>query len=174
MLKAYSADFFHDGMAEFVAETHFNQTPGGAYMTNDFGNAYGPMGVGFYECERLNEKRVVDTQIVRGSPRNHGGWAIGNDMGLFPLLPAHHRVEMGRGTIAGHFGIRPGDVVVGDIDGVLVVPRDIAYDVLIRAEEIKANEKMRLLQNPPDAAPDGLRRGAFCKLKSSAAHSGHA
>ncbi len=37
--------------------------------------------------------------------------------------------------------IRPGDVVLGDIDGVLVVPRDIAYDVLVRAEEIKENEK---------------------------------
>ena len=37
--------------------------------------------------------------------------------------------------------IRPGDIVLGDIDGVLVVPRDIAYDVLIRAEEIKENEK---------------------------------
>jgi regulator of RNase E activity RraA len=37
--------------------------------------------------------------------------------------------------------IKPGDVVLGDIDGVLVVPRDIAYEVLIRAEEIKENEK---------------------------------
>jgi regulator of RNase E activity RraA len=37
--------------------------------------------------------------------------------------------------------IRPGDVVLGDIDGVLVVPRAIAHDVLLRAEEIKANEK---------------------------------
>lgn len=37
--------------------------------------------------------------------------------------------------------IRPGDVVLGDIDGVLVVPRKIAYDVLVRAEEIKTNEK---------------------------------
>lgn len=37
--------------------------------------------------------------------------------------------------------IRPGDIVLGDIDGVLIVPRDIAYDVLIRAEEIKENEK---------------------------------
>ena len=38
--------------------------------------------------------------------------------------------------------IRPGDLVLGDIDGVLVVPRDIAFDVLLRAEEIKANEKV--------------------------------
>lgn len=37
--------------------------------------------------------------------------------------------------------IRPGDVVLGDIDGVLIVPRDIAYQVLVRAEEIKENEK---------------------------------
>lgn len=37
--------------------------------------------------------------------------------------------------------IRPGDVVLGDIDGVLIVPRDIAYNVLIRAEQIKENEK---------------------------------
>jgi len=37
--------------------------------------------------------------------------------------------------------IKPGDVILGDIDGVLVVPRGIAQDVLFRAEEIKANEK---------------------------------
>ena len=37
--------------------------------------------------------------------------------------------------------IKPGDVILGDIDGVLVVPRDVAYEVLIRAEEIKENEK---------------------------------
>jgi regulator of RNase E activity RraA len=42
----------------------------------------------------------------------------------------------------GDVTVRPGDVVLGDIDGVLVVPREIAYDVLIRAEEIKENEKM--------------------------------
>lgn len=37
--------------------------------------------------------------------------------------------------------IKPGDVVLGDVDGVLAVPRDLAYDVLVRAEEIKENEK---------------------------------
>ncbi len=37
--------------------------------------------------------------------------------------------------------IKPGDILLGDIDGVLVVPRDIAYEVLVRAEEIKENEK---------------------------------
>ncbi len=37
--------------------------------------------------------------------------------------------------------IRPGDVVLGDVDGVLVVPRAIAHEVLVRAEEIKTNEQ---------------------------------
>ncbi len=37
--------------------------------------------------------------------------------------------------------VKPGDVILGDIDGVLVVPRDIAYDVLLRSEEIKKNEE---------------------------------
>jgi 4-hydroxy-4-methyl-2-oxoglutarate aldolase len=40
----------------------------------------------------------------------------------------------------GSTDIKPGDVIMGDVDGVLVVPRAIAFDVLMRAEEIKANE----------------------------------
>lgn len=36
--------------------------------------------------------------------------------------------------------IRPGDVILGDVDGVLVVPRTLAYEVLLRAEEVKRNE----------------------------------
>ncbi|WP_017258847.1 RraA family protein [Pedobacter arcticus] len=36
--------------------------------------------------------------------------------------------------------VKPGDVVLGDIDGVLVIPRGIAYEVLLRSEEIKENE----------------------------------
>lgn len=38
--------------------------------------------------------------------------------------------------------IKPGDVIIGDIDGVVVVPRDIAMDVLLRGEEILKNEKV--------------------------------
>ncbi len=52
-------------------------------------------------------------------------------------LITHFQIPIKIGDVT----IRPGDVVLGDIDGVLVVPRDIACDVLVRAEEIKANEK---------------------------------
>jgi len=37
--------------------------------------------------------------------------------------------------------IKPGDFIFGDIDGVVVIPRNIAEEVLIRAEEIKKGEK---------------------------------
>ncbi|MGC9451720.1 MAG: RraA family protein [Oceanipulchritudo sp.] len=52
-------------------------------------------------------------------------------------LITHYQIPVKIGDV----DVRPGDVVLGDIDGVLVVPRKIAYDVLVRAEEIKANEK---------------------------------
>jgi len=40
----------------------------------------------------------------------------------------------------GEVSIRPGDVILGDIDGVIVVPRKLAYDVLLKAEYIRDNE----------------------------------
>jgi len=52
-------------------------------------------------------------------------------------LITHYQVPI----LIGDAVIKPGDVVLGDIDGVLVVPRDIAYEVLLRAEEIRENEK---------------------------------
>lgn len=36
--------------------------------------------------------------------------------------------------------VSPGDIVFGDIDGVIVIPRDLAYDVLVRGEEIAGAE----------------------------------
>ena len=52
-------------------------------------------------------------------------------------LITHYQIALEIGSVI----IKPGDVVLGDVDGVLTVPRDIAYDVLVRAEEIKENEK---------------------------------
>lgn len=48
----------------------------------------------------------------------------------------HYQVPL----VIGDVFIKPGDVVIGDVDGVVVVPRAIAFDVLVRAEEIRANE----------------------------------
>ena len=52
-------------------------------------------------------------------------------------LITHYQIPIKIGDVT----IKPGDIVLGDIDGVLVVPREIAYKVLLRAEEIHENEK---------------------------------
>ncbi|MBW7456131.1 RraA family protein [Paenibacillus sepulcri] len=44
-------------------------------------------------------------------------------------------------VMIGQVFIYPGDIIFGDIDGVIVIPRDIAYDVLLKSEYIKENEK---------------------------------
>lgn len=41
----------------------------------------------------------------------------------------------------GNVFINPGDVIFGDIDGVIVIPRHIACEVLMKAEYIKEHEK---------------------------------
>ncbi len=52
-------------------------------------------------------------------------------------LITHYQIPI----VIGNVTIKPGDVVLGDVDGVLVVPREVAYEVLLRAEEIRENEK---------------------------------
>ncbi len=51
-------------------------------------------------------------------------------------LITHYQVPVKIGKVT----VRPGDIIFGDIDGVLCVPREIAYEVLLRAEEIESNE----------------------------------
>lgn len=57
---------------------------------------------------------------------------------LARCLITHYQTPIKIGDVL----IKSGDVVLGDVDGIVVVPRDIAYEVLIRAEEIKENEKI--------------------------------
>jgi len=52
-------------------------------------------------------------------------------------LITHYQIPIQIGDVI----IKPGDVVLGDIDGVVIIPRAIACEVLVRAEEIIANEK---------------------------------
>ena len=48
----------------------------------------------------------------------------------------HYQVPIKVGKVT----VRPGDIIFGDIDGVLCIPREIACDVLERAEGIEKNE----------------------------------
>ena len=48
----------------------------------------------------------------------------------------HYQVPIKVGKVT----VRPGDIIFGDIDGVLCIPREIAYPVLLRAEGLEKNE----------------------------------
>lgn len=55
-------------------------------------------------------------------------------LGRFRLIGYQMPIVMGKVMVY------PGDVVMGDIDGCICIPREIAYEVLLRAEEIRDNE----------------------------------
>lgn len=42
--------------------------------------------------------------------------------------------------VMGNVHVYPGDVILGDIDGCIAIPRELAYEVLLRAEQIRDNE----------------------------------
>ncbi len=48
----------------------------------------------------------------------------------------HYQVPVRIGKVT----VRPGDIIFGDIDGVLCIPREIAWEVLQRAEDIERSE----------------------------------
>lgn len=55
-------------------------------------------------------------------------------LGRFRMIGWQSPIRIGSVTLL------PGDVVVGDIDGVIVIPRVVAWDTLLAAEEIAVNE----------------------------------
>ena len=64
--------------------------------------------------------------------------------------------------IIGDVRIYPGDVVFGDIDGVIIIPRDLAYDVLIRSEAIRDNEvNIKKMVNDGVTPSEVVQRGGY-------------
>jgi regulator of RNase E activity RraA len=76
--------------------------------------------------------------------------------GRFRITSWQERISVGGVAIA------PGDLIFADIDGVIVVPRDRAYDVLIAAEQIKRNEVgIREMINDGATPRDVVERGGY-------------
>ncbi|TVQ27958.1 MAG: RraA family protein [Spirochaetaceae bacterium] len=62
----------------------------------------------------------------------------------------------------GGVAIFPGDIVFADIDGALVVPRSLAYEVLTRAEEIVVGEEdIKQWVNDGVSVNDVIDRGGY-------------
>lgn len=90
-------------------------------------------------------------------------------------FPVFHKYRTSNGTLSrcritaynvpvkiGKVLIYPGDVLFGDIDGVVVVPRAVAYDVLVRAEEIQRGEtEIRAWVDSGMSAVDVVEKGGY-------------
>lgn len=95
---------------------------------------------------KVSKKQGCRGAIVDGGVRDTRGVLAQN----FPVFCRYRSSNgmLGRFRITGwqvpimigEVRIYPGDVVFGDIDGVIVIPRRLAYDVLLRAEAIRDNE----------------------------------
>lgn len=90
----------------------------------------------------------------------------------FPVFYRYHTSNgsLGRTKITeynvplriGKVYIKPGDFIFGDIDGVVVIPRAIAYEVLVRAERIKSNEReMRGMVYEGFSAVEMINNGGY-------------
>ena len=74
-------------------------------------------------------------------------------MGINPISSKGRVIAVDYACPVELFGVKvnPGDLVVADIDGVVVVPRDVAEDTIEKAFEINASETKTL---------DELKKGA--------------
>jgi regulator of RNase E activity RraA len=57
-------------------------------------------------------------------------------------LPRWRAVEWGRPVTIGTVRVEPGDMVVGDLDGIAVVPKALAVDVLLECESLLDRENV--------------------------------
>ncbi len=84
--------------------------------------------------------------VIDGGVRDLS-YILDNDFPVFTrfhtpadAIPRWELLEWNTGAVVGGVEIQPGDVLVGDVDGVVAVPADIAEEVLREAEELAETE----------------------------------
>lgn len=124
-----------------------------AYQTNDTGDA-----------AHLGELSVValDASGVRGAVLDGGvrdvSFILEEDFPVFSgyrtpadAVPRWEILDWGTQAVVGGVEVTAGDVIVGDVDGVVVVPAEHRVSVLEEAEELAATEN-----EVRDAVRDGM------------------
>lgn len=111
-----------------------------------------------YETNADNSAQIGELSVeclirrdCRGAVLDGGArdlsFILNNDFPLFTrystpadAIPRWEIHDWGTDAIVGGVEVSPGDVVVGDVDGVVVVPKEIAEDVLHEAESLSTTE----------------------------------
>ena len=71
-------------------------------------------------------------------------------------LTKHHAVDIGLPIACGGVAVYPGDIVLGDGDGVMVIPRHLADEIAEETVEMELFEKFVLEQVGQGASIRGL------------------
>ncbi len=82
----------------------------------------------------VNGIRDTDAILRQGFPVFHQYQVSTGMLGRFRMYHYQKPILMGEVIV------RPGDWIFGDIDGVLSIPADVAYDVLLAAEQVLNKE----------------------------------
>ena len=135
---AYPADF--SGVAAAVMEAQ----AGDVILCN---NEYytGTAVIGDLAAGAMRNKGIA-AFVTDGLARDRAGIVASGlpvfAMGIVPNSPASAGLgQVGAPIVLGGVSVRSGDIVVGDADGVVVVPLDKAQDVLARLRKVQAAEK---------------------------------
>ncbi|MDG1521145.1 MAG: ribonuclease activity regulator RraA [Yoonia sp.] len=115
------------------------------------------------------QMRGVAGVVSDGGIRDARG-AAALDMPVFAVKPAaptnltkHHAVDIGLPIACGGVAVYPGDIVMGDADGVMIIPRHLADEIAVETvemelfeafllEEVNAGASIRGLYPPTDPA----------------------
>ena len=115
------------------------------------------------------QMRGVAGVVSDGGIRDARG-AAALDMPVFAIKPAaptnltkHHAVDIGLPIACGGVAVYPGDIVMGDADGVMIIPRHLADEIAVETvemelfeafvlEEVNAGASIRGLYPPTDPA----------------------
>ncbi|HEX7932895.1 MAG TPA: ribonuclease activity regulator RraA [Paraburkholderia sp.] len=114
--------------------------PPGSVLVQDCRGERSVASVGSILAQRL-AKRGVAGMVSDGPVRDSGTiaalglpiWCAGASAPL--NLAKHHAVDMNVPIACGGVPVYPGDIVVADVDGVVIVPREMAADVARDAAE---------------------------------------
>lgn len=131
--------------ANVIQREAFEQTPSGHVLVMDCREEVRAACCGDILVSRLMVRGgagiVTDGGIRDSGPISRMNIPV---FGAAPSPPVnrvvHHALEHGRPIACGGVAVYPGDIVVGDPDGVVVVPRNIAAEIAAEAVEQEAME----------------------------------
>lgn len=78
------------------------------------------------------------------------------------MLGRFRMISFQKPIVIGQVTIYPGDIVFGDIDGVLIIPRPVAYDILLRTERVLQEEvEVKDMVNEGLSPTEVVARGGY-------------